>query len=204
MSRDDEQLERTLQHERRMGLMPWLYFEAPPAIAAWARPWQAEIHARLLRLEAVRLDPSCFVAEDADVIAEPGRAVVIGPRSSIATGAFVHGPVVLGADVSVNAHVTLDGGRAGIRVGDGTRIATGARVFAFDHGMAPGVPIRTQPVTSRGITIGADVWIGANAGITDGVAIGDGAVVAMGAVVTRDVEAGMIVGGVPARVIRRR
>lgn len=204
MSREDTELERIEQHKRRMGLMPWLYFEAPAPIAAWARPWQAEIHARLLRLEVVQIDPSCFVAEGAEVIAEPGRAVVIGPRSSIAAGAFVHGPVVLGADVSVNAHVTLDGGRAGIRVGDGTRIATGARVFAFDHGMAPGVPIRTQPVTSRGITIGADVWIGANAGITDGVTIGDGAVVAMGAVVTRDVEAGMIVGGVPTRVIRRR
>lgn len=197
-------LEQIRQHKRRMGLMPWLYFGASEAIAAWARPWQAELHARLARLEDVELDPMCFVAEGADVIAEPGRRVVLGARAAVAVGAFVHGPVRLADDVSINAYVTLEGGRAGIEVGAGTRIATGARVFAFDHGTAPGQPIREQPIRSRGISIGADVWIGANAGVTDGVTIGDGAVVAMGAVVTRDVPPGVVVGGVPAVRIRER
>ena len=53
--------------------------------------------------------------------------------------------------------------------------------------------MREQPVTSRGITIGKDVWIGANAGVTDGVTIGDHAVVGMGAVVTHDVPEGAVV-----------
>ena len=201
MSRDPEHVE---QHKRRMGLMPWLYFGASDSIAAWARPWQAELHARLARLEDVELDPSCFVAEGADVIAEPGRRVVIGARAAVAVGAFIHGPVRLGPDVSVNAYTTLEGGRAGIEVGAGTRIATGARLFAFDHGIAADQPIREQPTRSRGITIGADVWIGANAGITDGITIGSGAVVAMGAVVTRDVPPATIVAGVPAQPIRQR
>ena len=52
--------------------------------------------------------------------------------------------------------------------------------------------------------IGRDVWIGANAVILGGVTIGDGAVVAAGAVVTKDVEAGAIVAGVPAKVVKRR
>ena len=111
---------------------------------------------------------------------------------------------MLGDHASVNPHAVLDGGRAGITIGAGTRIAVGATIYAFDHGMAPDRPIREQRVRSQGITIGKDVWIGARAGITDGVTIGDGAVVAMGAVVTRDVEPGMIVGGVPAKVIRPR
>lgn len=52
--------------------------------------------------------------------------------------------------------------------------------------------------------IGNDVWIGDGALILGGVRIGDGAVVAAGAVVTKDVEPYTIVGGVPAKVIRRR
>ena len=53
-------------------------------------------------------------------------------------------------------------------------------------------------------TVGADVWIGQGAMLRAGVRVGHGAVVAAGAVVTADVAPYTIVGGVPARVIRRR
>lgn len=54
------------------------------------------------------------------------------------------------------------------------------------------------------VTIGHDVWIGHGVTVTAGVSIGTGAVIGAGAVVTRDVDPYMIVGGVPARPIRRR
>ena len=53
------------------------------------------------------------------------------------------------------------------------------------------------------ITIGDKVWVGMRAMILKGVTIGGGAVVAAGSVVTRDVPAGALVGGVPARIIRK-
>ncbi|MGM0584193.1 MAG: DapH/DapD/GlmU-related protein [Pseudomonadota bacterium] len=58
---------------------------------------------------------------------------------------------------------------------------------------------REQPVV-----VGHDAWFGHNAVVLAGVSVGTGAIVAAGAVVTRDVGSYEIVGGVPARVIRRR
>lgn len=58
-------------------------------------------------------------------------------------------------------------------------------------------------VKRAAVRIENKAWLGVNATILKGVTIGEGAVVAAGAVVTRDVEAYTIVGGNPARVIRK-
>ena len=63
---------------------------------------------------------------------------------------------------------------------------------------------RKYDETSPETIIGNDVWIGARATILAGVCIGDGAIIATGAVVTRDVEPYTMVGGVPAKPIRKR
>ena len=55
-----------------------------------------------------------------------------------------------------------------------------------------------------GIVIGNDVWIGFEAVILSGVTIGDGAIIGTRAVVTKDVPPYTVVGGVPARPIRKR
>lgn len=57
---------------------------------------------------------------------------------------------------------------------------------------------------NKQIIIGNDVFIGANVLINDGVTIGDGAVIAAGAVVVKDVAPYGIVGGVPAKEIKKR
>jgi carbonic anhydrase/acetyltransferase-like protein (isoleucine patch superfamily) len=54
------------------------------------------------------------------------------------------------------------------------------------------------------VEIGNDVWIGTNVVITGGVKIGDGAIIAANSVVTKSVPDYTIVGGVPARFIRKR
>jgi len=54
------------------------------------------------------------------------------------------------------------------------------------------------------VEIGNDVWIGNNVLIMDGVKIGDGAVIAAGAIVTKDVDPYTVIGGVPARIIKKR
>jgi acetyltransferase-like isoleucine patch superfamily enzyme len=192
------------QHQQRISHMPWLYFVLKDRHRAWAQAWQAEVQERFQRLETITFGAGCCIAPEARLFGEPGRGIQVGDGCAIAAEVFMHGPITLGRDVSINMRACLDGGAKGIVIGDGTRIAAGTAIYAFDHGLAPDRLVKDQPVTSRGITIGADVWIGANAGLTDGVAIGDHAVVAMGAVVTRDVPAWAMVAGVPARIIGDR
>ena len=200
----DRALEFREQHKKRLSWMPWLYFALKARHRAWAEAWQAEVQALPQAQETVELGTGGFIAPEAAIFGEPGRPVKIGDRCAIAAQAFLHGPITLADEVSINAGARLDGGSKGIIVGRGTRIASGAAIYAFDHRIAPDRGIREQPVRSRGIVIGEDCWIGADAGITDGVRIGDHAVVAMGAVVTRDVPEWAIVAGVPAVVIGDR
>ncbi len=73
----------------------------------------------------------------------------------------------------------------------------------FGHGWAEAMDGKTYP-TKGDTVIGNDVWIGYNAVIMPGVQIGDGAVIASNSTVTKDVAPYTIVGGNPAKEIRRR
>ena len=90
--------------------------------------------------------------------------------------------------------------QGGIFIGDGALIGHNVVLATLNHAMQPE---RRGDMRPAPIHIGKRVWIGSNATVLPGVTIGDGAVVAAGAVVTKDVPANTVVGGVPAKVIRR-
>lgn len=75
---------------------------------------------------------------------------------------------------------------------------------ALDDIWPEAVGINGHPWSKGDVKIGNDVWIGNGAMILSGVTIGDGAVIAARAVVVKDVEPYSIVGGNPAREIRKR
>jgi maltose O-acetyltransferase len=63
-------------------------------------------------------------------------------------------------------------------------------------------PRRDKLEAARPITIGDNVWLGGGAIVCPGVTIGESSVIGAGTVVTRDVPAGVLVVGVPGRVVR--
>lgn len=62
--------------------------------------------------------------------------------------------------------------------------------------------IREQGVTSKGIILGNNIWVGAKVTFLDGCKVGDNCVIAAGAVVTKEFPNNVIIGGIPAKIIR--
>lgn len=184
--------------------MPWLYFTLKAKHQVWANQWQNELQFLLAQLESVHFSANCFIASNANIFAEPKRDIYLGEGSFIGANCYLHGPINIGRNVSINQQCFLEGSKAGINIGDNTRIAAGCSLYAFDHGIEPNTLISNQPISSKGIRIGSDVWIGANCGLVDGVTIGDHAVIGMNSTVTKAVEPYAIMAGAPARKIGDR
>jgi len=92
----------------------------------------------------------------------------------------------------------------GDKITIGKHVAFGHGVVVLTESHAIGEPdFRCGALSSAPVVIGDGSWIGARVTILPGVTIGKGAVVAAGAVVSKDVPAHTMVGGVPARELRR-
>ncbi|WP_432404177.1 sugar O-acetyltransferase [Wukongibacter sp. M2B1] len=110
-----------------------------------------------------------------------------------------------GKNISVGKNVFINSGcrfqdQGGITIGDGVLIGHNVVLATLNHDIDPNKRSMMHPAP---IVIGKNVWIGANATVVSDVTVGDGAIVAAGAVVTRDVPANVIVGGVPAKIIKK-
>ncbi|UPQ85122.1 sugar O-acetyltransferase [Ignavigranum ruoffiae] len=107
--------------------------------------------------------------------------------------------IKIGKNVFINTACMFQD-QGGIEIGDGVLIGHNVMMATLNHSMSAKNRANMIP---KPIKIGNNVWIGAKATICPGVEIGEGAVIAAGAVVTRNVEKHTVVGGVPARLIKR-
>lgn len=90
--------------------------------------------------------------------------------------------------------------QGGLTIQDGALIGHNVVIATLNH---PLDPAHRADVIPAPVVVGKGAWIGSNATILPGVTVGDGAVVAAASVVTKDVPAGALVVGSPARVRRR-
>jgi acetyltransferase-like isoleucine patch superfamily enzyme len=128
-----------------------------------------------------------------DTLLEPGCWLTLSPkgRITIGTGCFLNRNTMLAA-------VEL------IEIGDHVMFANNCFVGDADHRYDdPEKPVTWQGFEPQGpVRIGSNCWFGVGCVVTGGVEIGERSVIGANSVVTRDLPAGVIAAGAPAKVIR--
>lgn len=127
--------------------------------------------------------------------------IEMGKGSTFHMGARFYQPnnIKIGKGTIIGDHAFLDG-RASLKIGSHVDIASSVMIYNSQHDLES----ETMKASEEPVVIGDYCFIGPRAIIMPGVTLGKGAVVAGGAVVTKDVPAGVVVGGVPAQKIKDR
>ena len=131
---------------------------------------------------------------------EMGRYVSIFSSCKIASPSGIS----IGNYVTVGSNSVLSGA-GGLKIGNYVMIGTNCNILSSQHKYSDlNTPMMMQGVELGKVNIGDDVWIGANVVILPNVNIGCGVVIGANSVVNRDIDAFSVVGGVPARLIKKR
>lgn len=109
--------------------------------------------------------------------------------------------IYIGANTYINRNTFIDACLC-LQIGRQCAIGPGCYITDHDHGLDNNLPPLEQPLFAKPTKICDRVWLGANVVVLKGVTIGEGAVVGAGSVVTKDIPAGAVAVGVPAKVIK--
>lgn len=149
----------------------------------------------------VKLGRNITVMDNSEIL---GNVVICNKvfiHSNVLIRSFSYN-IIIGENTTINRNTNI---LSQCKIGANCSIAPNVVIVGANHNFSKTDEIiKLQGSTSNGIIIEDDVWCGANSTILDGVRIGHGAIVAAGAVVCKNVPPYTIVGGVPARIIKKR
>jgi len=149
------------------------------------------------------LSPALNAATDVDQIREK-LSEIIGTEIDKTNTIFAPFYTNFGRFISIGKHVFVNHAcsfldMGGITLEDHVLIGPKVNLISENH---PLDPVTRRGMLCKPIVIKRNAWIGAGATILPGVTVGENSVVAAGAVVSKDVPDNIIVGGVPAKVIK--
>lgn len=134
----------------------------------------------------------------------PSKKIILGEKSVIEDYTIINngmGDIFIGDYTHVTSRVKLVGP---VTLGNYVTIGSGAQITGLTHNYLDVTrPIAKQGVTPNRTIIEDDVWIGGNSCINQGITIGTHSIIASGSVVTKNVPPYSVVGGNPARILRK-
>lgn len=146
--------------------------------------------------QASLADPLAAIPLLAELLGTLGEGAYVKPPLYVDYGEHLH----IGARTFVNYNLTaLD--VAAITIGEDCQLGPNVQLLTPTHPVEPR-PRRDKLEAAKPITIGNNVWLGGGVIVCPGVTIGDDSVIGAGSVVTRDIPAGVLAVGNPARVLR--
>lgn len=160
--------------------------------------------------QALHRGKHTFIGDGVMIYQEgPGGAVTLHDGVHLYSGSTLQtgagGTIEIGAETHVQPRCQFSAYLSGVRIGKSVEIAPACAFYPYNHAMAAGIPVREQPLTTRGgIVIEDEAWLGYGVIVLDGAHIGRGAVIAAGAVVSGHIPENAIAAGVPARVVGHR
>ena len=148
---------------------------------------------------------------------EKGIIIIIqGKKSKVSLGENIYlmrngnlevyddGLLEIGNNVSINKNFSIVT-RNKITIGNNVSIGPNCCIYDHDHDFSnKDLLIQKQGYNSKEIFIGNNVWIASNVFIGKGVKISNGAIVASGSIVVNDVDENTVVGGNPAKFLKKR
>lgn len=147
----------------------------------------------LVNRKHIHVGDRCFI----------GRFAIFNPMREY-NGTPQQGEIIIGDDVYIGGFSQIHSMHT-LEIGSGTVLSEHVYISDTAHGLNPlAGPIMQQPLQSKGpVSIGRSVFIGFGASILPGVKLGDHCVVATRAVVTNSFPPYSMVGGIPARLIKK-
>ncbi|MFT5112117.1 MAG: acetyltransferase-like isoleucine patch superfamily enzyme [Parasphingorhabdus sp.] len=166
-------------------------------------------HLGLRRPGSMFIGKNCVI-DDYVLLSSRGDAGRIELKPNVFIGQFSQirardGCIEIAEDANISTFCHI-GTAAKITIGKNCLFGSGCYIGGLSHGTSNlDVAIIDQPLDEpKGVVIEENVWLGAHVIVNDGVTIGQGSVVGAGSVVTKDIPAGTVNAGVPARVLRER
>ena len=135
----------------------------------------------------------------------PGGMLTVGANCSfyrdVEIVVYAGGQLELGDHVYVG-HGTTIACAERIHIGSNTLVGDLVSIRDMNHRRAEGVPLRLSGIETRPVRIGSNCWLGSKVTFAAGAEVGDDVTVAANAVVTRKFASGLVIAGVPAKLVR--